>query len=232
MVHTIQVMIIEDDFRVSQINRQLIENITGFHVLVETKTAAEALAFLQRTESLPDLILLDIYIPDSPGLELFWRLRKDYPLIDIILLTATKEAETIQEVMHGGIADFLIKPVTPERLTKSFTLYRSNQVVLTSKSELTQADVDRIMGIAAPQVSSNSTDSLPKSIDQLTLDRIEKIFDSTPTAGMTAVDTGEAAGVSRSTARRYLEYLVSTGKIEAQLHYGVVGRPERIYSKP
>ncbi|MDV6379066.1 response regulator [Sporosarcina sp. GW1-11] len=231
MKNTLEVLIVEDDFRVAEINRQLIENIAGFHVLAEMKTAAETLELLQRSTSLPDLILLDVYIPDSPGLELFWRLRREFSSIDIILLTATKDTVTVEEVLHGGVSDFLIKPVTPERFTKAFTHYRSKRVLLSSKPELSQADLDRLVGIETCPEPSLSTDGLPKGIDQLTLGRIERILENSTSAGMTAIDTGEAAGVSRSTARRYLEYLVSIEKVEAQLHYGDVGRPERIYLK-
>lgn len=231
MVTTLNVLIVEDDFRVAAINRQLIENISGFHVVGEMKTAAETLEFLTLTKTVPDLILLDIYIPDSPGLELFWKLRKEFPTISVIILSATKDTETIGEALDGGVLDFLIKPVDHERFTQSFTRYRSRKVLVNSKSEFTQADIDRIFSIETCSHSPLSTDGLPKGIDQLTLDRIVNIIDDNQKKGMTATETGETAGVSRSTARRYLEYLVSIKVVEAQLHYGDVGRPERTYTK-
>jgi CitB family two-component system response regulator CitT len=40
---------------------------------------------------------------------------------------------------------------------------------------------------------------------------------------------GEKMGASRTTARRYLEYITSTGEVTAELEYGIVGRPERRY---
>jgi two-component system, CitB family, response regulator len=48
-------------------------------------------------------------------------------------------------------------------------------------------------------------------------------------AGLTAESVAKEIGVSRTTARRYLEHLVSIEKIEADLTYGTVGRPERVY---
>ena len=79
MISTIRVVIVEDDFRVAKINRQLIEQITGYEVVSEQRTASETIAFLQQSEVLPDIILLDVYIPDSPGLDLFWCLRRNSP---------------------------------------------------------------------------------------------------------------------------------------------------------
>lgn len=232
MNSTVQVLIVEDDFRVAKVNRQLIEQITGYEVVSETRTALETIDYLYLAEALPDLILLDVYIPDSPGLDLFWRLRKEYPAIEIMLLTAAKETEIVNEALHGGVLDYLIKPVDPERFTEAFTRYRSRKVLLSSKSELSQENIDRILfGTEIRHDSSLLTDGLPKGIDRLTLERIENVLRQSSAEGITAVHAGKAAGVSRSTARRYLEYLVLAEQVKAQLHYGDVGRPERTYIK-
>ena len=230
MISTIQVLIVEDDFRVAKINRQLVEQITGYEVVTETRTAAETIDFLQQAKTLPDLVLLDVYIPDSPGLNLFWHLRREFPAIDIMLLTAAKETNIIEEALHGGVLDYLIKPVEPVRFAEAFRRYRSRKILLSSKSELSQEDLDRVLFGSEMQRDSTS-DALPKGIDRLTLEVIEKVLLQSPAEGITAVQVGKAAGVSRSTARRYLEYLVLIEVVGAQLHYGDVGRPERTYKK-
>lgn len=232
MIRTWQVVIVEDDFRVAEINRRFVEQVSGFNVLAELRTAAETLHYLQQVEQLPDLILLDVYIPDSPGLELFWRLRKDFPSIAIILVTAAKETVTVEAALQGGVFDFLIKPVDFDRFNETFTRYRKQKVLLASKKEVNQEEVDRLQfGSELRADKSITDDGLPKGIDRLTLERIEVILEHSPAEGINAIDTGEAAGVSRSTARRYLEYLASAGKVKAQLQYGEVGRPERTYIK-
>ncbi|PID21996.1 response regulator [Sporosarcina sp. P3] len=232
MISTIRVVIVEDDFRVAKINRQLIEQIAGYEVVSEQRTASETLAYLRQLKVLPNLILLDVYIPDSSGLDLFWGLRREFPTIDIMLLTAAKEAETVEEALQGGVLDYLIKPVEPERFAKAFRRYRSSKILLSSKTELSQEDLDRILfGTEIQPALSLSADGLPKGIDRLTLERIENVILQCTTGGLTAAHAGEAAGVSRSTARRYLEYLVLVEKVKAQLHYGDVGRPERTYIK-
>ncbi|EGQ26884.1 response regulator [Mammaliicoccus sciuri] len=232
MIRTWQVVIVEDDFRVAEINRRFVEQVSGFNVSAELRTAAETLHYLQQVEQLPDLILLDVYIPDSPGLELFWRLRKDFPSIAIILVTAAKETVTVEAALQGGVFDFLIKPVDFDRFNETFTRYRKQKVLLASKKEVNQEEVDRLQfGSELRADKSITADGLPKGIDRLTLERIEVILEHSPAEGINAIDTSEAAGVSRSTARRYLEYLVSAGKVKAQLQYGEVGRPERTYIK-
>ncbi|PIC76037.1 response regulator [Sporosarcina sp. P19] len=232
MISTIRVIIVEDDFRVAKINRQLIEQIAGYEVVSEQRTASETIAFLRQSEVLPDLILLDVYIPDSPGLDLFWYLRREFPSVDLMMLTAAKESNIVEEALHGGVLDYLIKPVEPKRFTETFRRYRSRKVLLSSKSELSQDDLDRILfGIEIQQAPALTSDGLPKGIDRLTLERIENVLLQCSKEGVTATDAGEAAGVSRSTARRYLEYLVLVERVKAKLHYGDVGRPERTYIK-
>ncbi|WP_232321203.1 response regulator [Sporosarcina ureae] len=65
MISTIRVIIVEDDFRVAKINRQLIEQIAGYEVVSEQRTASETIAFLRQSEVLPDLILLDVTYPTA-----------------------------------------------------------------------------------------------------------------------------------------------------------------------
>ncbi|PID01445.1 response regulator [Sporosarcina sp. P2] len=230
MISTIRVLIVEDDFRVAKINRQLVEQITGYEVVTETRTASETIDFLQQAKTLPDLVLLDVYIPDSPGLDLFWHLRREFSAIDIMLLTAAKETKIIEEALHGGVLDYLIKPVEPVRFAEAFRRYRSRKVLLSSKSELSQEDLDRVL-FGTEMRQDSASDALPKGIDRLTLEVIENVLLQSPAEGITAVQVGKAAGVSRSTARRYLEYLVLIEVVGAQLHYGDVGRPERTYRK-
>jgi two-component system CitB family response regulator len=72
---------------------------------------------------------------------------------------------------------------------------------------------------------------LPTGIDKLTLEKICSVI-TEERDGLTAEQVSKAIGASRSTARRYLEYLVSEGRLKADLSYGTVGRPERVYRVP
>ena len=60
---------------------------------------------------------------------------------------------------------------------------------------------------------------------------LDKILDEMKkeSGKFTSEEMSERVGVSRTTARRYLEYLVSLGSLEVDVSYGGVGRPERIY---
>ncbi|MFC0560725.1 response regulator [Halalkalibacter alkalisediminis] len=224
-----QVLIVEDDFRVAEITRQFVEKISGFDVLAICKTGAETEHFLKHNQT-PDLILLDVYIPDVEGLDLFWTIRKNYHQMEIIMITAAKEVLTIEETLRGGTFDYIVKPVEFQRFEQTLQRYQKHRQMLTVKREMDQEEIDRLRGLGSPvSTLSNQTDDLPKGIDRLTLEKIQAIMQKKET-GVTAIELGKEIGASRSTARRYLEYLVSAKKIEAALKYGDVGRPERRYT--
>lgn len=125
MIYT--VLIIEDDFRVADINRQFIEQTDGFSVVGICHNAADSLSFLASQQALPDLILLDAYIPDVNGLELLWEIRRRFRSIDIVMLTAAKEVETIQEALRGGVFDYLIKPIESTRMAQMLERFKQER---------------------------------------------------------------------------------------------------------
>lgn len=221
-----QVLIIEDDFRVADINRQFIEQTDGFSVAAICHNAADSLTFLESQSSLPDLVLLDAYIPDVNGLELLWEIRRRFRGVDIVMVTAAKEVETIQEALRGGVFDYLIKPIESTRMTQMLERFRSEKLFLAQHDELEQRQLDKTL--IRKQNSDTLSDKLPKGIDPLTLNRIRDGLAQTERS-QTASSLAEFTGVSRSTARRYLEYLVSSEEVLAELDYGEVGRPERRY---
>lgn len=231
MTDNIQVLIVEDDFRIAAIQKQFVEKVTGYVVVNQVKTAQETFAYLQQPDVNVDLVLLDIYIPDVDGLDLFWQLRTRYRDMDIAVVTAAAETATIAEVIRGGVVDYIVKPVDTARFRHMLMQYKQRRERLTSKEMMDQEEIDQLLGIGEWTTSTNKTsDNLPKGIDPITLNEIMHFFqDKKEGEGITAVELSKQIGTSRSTARRYLEYLVSVNKIRPTLLYGNVGRPERQY---
>lgn len=224
MIYT--VLIIEDDFRVADINRQFIEQTDGFSVVGICHNAADSLSFLASQKALPDLILLDAYIPDVNGLELLWEIRRRFRSIDIVMLTAAKEVETIQEALRGGVFDYLIKPIESTRMAQMLERFKQERFLLSQFEQLDQTQLDR--SLIRKVADDLSQEKLPKGIDPLTLNKIRDALDGF-NEPQTASSLAQSTGVSRSTARRYLEFLVAKAEVQAELDYGEVGRPERRY---
>ncbi|SDM63720.1 two-component system, CitB family, response regulator CitT [Franzmannia pantelleriensis] len=225
------ILIVEDDFRIADINRAFIEQSDGFEVVGMAKTGAEALAILEREAASIHLVLLDAYIPDVEGLELLWEMRRRHAHLDIVMITAAKEVETIAEALRGGVFDYLIKPTESERMAQMLRRFREERAALDHKAEMSQEELDRTLGrmrANADKPTAAGRTALPKGIDRLTLGAVVGAL-SEETGPLTAMQLATRIGASRSTARRYLEFLVSVDVARAELGYGDVGRPERRY---
>ncbi len=181
----------------------------------------------------PDLILLDVYFPNGNGLDLLSELRTQSIKSDIMLLTAAREVHILERAMQLGICDFLVKPILIPRLEQALSNFESRQQQLADVSELTQSVVDTVLKPTSANSGTNSgtkgTPRLPKGVDSLTLEKIRTVFRSDNQQSLTAQKVGDVVGVSRSTARRYLEFLLESGELCVDHTYGTIGRPERCY---
>ena len=217
----IKILIVEDDPAIAEIHRRFVQRLAGFEVLGVALTlfdAREQIAILK-----PDLVLLDVWLPDGEGFSLLRELRQSGAHLDVILLTAAREAAALQEAMRLGVVDFILKPVVFERLRDTLGNYAESRAALAALADIDQLAVDALFGTPLQQVAAGG---LPKGIDALTLQRVLAALNQ---QGASAEEIGNRVGVSRTTARRYLEFLVGQQLASPELEYGTVGRPERRY---
>lgn len=224
MTELIRVMIIEDDLAIAEVHRRYLAQIGGYEVVAIATNQTEAEMQLDILK--PQLVILDVYLPDGNGLEILRQVRQQQQACDVILVTAARDVDTLQEAMRGGVVDYLLKPVMFPRLEAALKKYQQQQHQLTGTNDLDQQIVDKML---QAKNADDASARLPKGIDGVTLDKIRELFKHE--AQLTADESGNRIGASRTTARRYLEYLISTGELEADVVYGTVGRPERSYKK-
>jgi len=222
----IRTLIVEDDPRIAELHQRFVQKMTGFEVVGIANTISDAVEMIEILQ--PDLVLLDLFFPEGNGLELLRRVRAGEQPCDVILITAAREIASLQEAVRGGVFDYIIKPVHFPRFQEALQNFETYFQHLQEGGTLEQKDVDRLL--RAQQASEpTASGSIPKGIDPLTLAKVRKVFESPGTTNHNAEEVGLLVGISRSTARRYLEFLVSEGFLQADLIYGVVGRPERRY---
>ncbi|WP_453990578.1 response regulator [Bacillus nitroreducens] len=224
----INVLIAEDDFRVASIHEQFLTKIENVKLIGKSSNAKETLEWLKKHENI-DLLLLDVYMPDKMGTQILPIIRHLHPDVDIIMITAATEKQHLEESIRSGVFHYLIKPVTVEKFTETIKKYIEKKQLLNNTDEVDQKLADQYFG-GKPIQTLEKKIHYPKGIDPLSLEKVKEII-SQLDAGITAEEMGERMGASRTTARRYLEYLASTNEVTAELEYGIVGRPERKYSK-
>ena len=161
------------------------------------------------------------------GTELMSFVQIESPDSDIIFITAASEVQVVKQAFRGGVVDYILKPLTFDRFQESLLSYEEKRKTLSSSGSLEENLIHSLWNQPKP---TNLIDTLytPKGIDRITMDKVLQHL-SQQKDGITAEKLGLESGVSRSTARRYLEFLVSERKASAELIYGTIGRPERRY---
>lgn len=218
----INVMIVEDDPMVLEVNKGFLEKMEGFHLqsCFENGQAAVDQAF----EAPPDLILLDMFLPDISGLAVLQEIREHNVPADVILITAARDAKTIQKVFRLGAVDYLVKPFRFKRFQQALEKYKKMWLKMEKYQSLRQEDIDEWN-----KMINEMTELPPKGISEITLKQIYMALldEQNP---VTAEELAEKMGMARVTVRRYLEHLEKQERITVQIEYGKVGRPSHNYS--
>ena len=223
----ITTLVVDDDYRVADIHASLVERVPDFTVLGRAHTAAQARAEIARLR--PDLVLLDLYLPDEHGLDLIRSLTAaERP--DFLVITAAKDLSTVRQTMQLGAVHYLVKPfgfaLLSERLTNYRDLHRRISAI-----EADEADQEQVDGLYALLRTPPTTASLPKRHSAPTLARVLEAVRAAED-DVSATEVAASVGISRPTAQRYLSYLTDQGLLQLRLRYGAPGRPEQRYSPP
>jgi response regulator of citrate/malate metabolism len=216
----ISVLIVEDDFRVAGVHREFVERCNGFEVAGVALTASQALEM--NRELTPDLILLDLYLPDVHGLDIVDTLRSDSGA-DVIVVTAARDVLNIKMAMQHGALFYIVKPFRFSAFRQRLDAYALFRSRLANTPELSQVAIDD-----AYSVLRTSVQDLPKGLSAQTLNAIENALQEADQS-LTSEAVAHVIGVSRVTARRYLIYLAESGRAEVHSEYGTPGRPKHLY---
>jgi len=220
----IYVFIVEDDPMVMEIHKRFIHSTDGFIIGGTASDGLEAIDLLEECSTSVDLVILDIYMPELDGIETMRKIRQARKNVDIIIISAAHEAEIVKKVIRFGAFDYIVKPFTYERFKQSLESFRF-YFEKSMSPDLSQEDIDSLFSI---KKSGGQSRILPKGLNPFKLKNIIQLLKERDNP-LSADEAAELAGVSRVTARRYLEYLVSSGKAVMEPCYGEVGRPVNKY---
>ncbi|WP_067467486.1 response regulator [Actinomadura macra] len=216
----IGVLVVDDDFRVAQVHAGFVDALPGFRVAGLAHSAEQARSMA--AELGPDLVLLDVYLPDASGLSLLPELDAD-----VIMATAAADATVVRKALRHGALHYLIKPFTAAALGERLAAYARCRGALDAGGDLSQADLDdALRALYAPL---HTEPPAPKGRSPVTT---RLIADALREAGAprSAAEIADQVGISRATAQRYLAGLAQAGRVEVTLRYGATGRPEHEYA--
>ncbi|GAQ57008.1 response regulator [Streptomyces acidiscabies] len=217
----IDVLVVDDDFMVAKVHRTFVERVEPFRVVGAVGTGEEAVRAVEALR--PDLVLLDLYLPDVFGLDVLSRLRAAGHDCDVMVISAAREADTVRGAVRQGVVDYLLKPFEYEDLRPRLERYAARRSRLLTTVVRGQADVDRVLAGSSARGSA-----LPKGMSVETAELVERTLRDADGV-LSATECAALTGISRVSARRYLEYFHTVGSADVTLRYGVTGRPERRY---
>jgi response regulator of citrate/malate metabolism len=222
----IRVLIVDDDALALELHTAYVGRVPGFEVVGQAAGARAALTAIADPARPIDLVLLDMTMPDGGGLDVARRVRAMGAGVDIIAVTAVRDAATVRAAVSTGVVQYLIKPFTFAAFRERLEAYRSYVEGLDrAAGDATQSEVDALLGtlrtVAAP--------ALPKGLSDETLQAVAERVRTASTA-VSSTEVGEREGMSRVTARRYLEHLADVGRVRREPRYGGPGRPEITYA--
>ncbi|WP_137292516.1 response regulator [Nocardioides dongxiaopingii] len=224
----IRVLVVDDDFMVARIHTRFVEQTDGFEVVGTAHTGADALRLVE--ELAPDLLLLDVHLPDQSGLDVLSRLRAAGHRVAVVMVTAERGADAVRAALHGGAMQYLVKPFEQADLADRLHHVAAALGVLGAlggldEGQADQAVIDQAFGAVAGRGAPAA--ALPKGLSRETAELVLSAMRER--TEISASEAGELVGLSRVTARRYLEHFVDTAAAEVRLQYGTAGRPARRY---
>lgn len=221
----ITVAIIEDEFTLSQLYSDFIQNFPDLELIGIANNYQNAVKIV--TERKPQLLLIDNYLPDGQGIDLLTNKIIESENSSVIFITAASEMEICSKAISYGAFDYILKPISWNRLKQS--LERFIQFTHTQQyyKVVDQKNVDNLFQLK----SKTFRERAEKGIEENTLKIVFKTFDTEQDKLFTIDNIVEDTGLSKTTARRYLEYCVQQGFLSVKMQYGKVGHPRRLYCK-
>lgn len=217
----VRTLVVDDDPVAAAAHAAYVGRVAGFAVTAVAGVGAEALRVLATTAV--DLVLLDVHLPDMSGLDVLRRMRAAGHTTDVIMVTRARDLEVVRAAIAFGATQYLVKPFTAGAVRaklEGHLAYRAQHGPV-----LDQGAVDGLFdSLRAPVAASG----LPKGVSRVSLEEVAQALAGADGAA-TAAEVAELAGVSRVTARRYLEHLAESGMAVRGLRYGGAGRPQVEY---
>ena len=130
-----KIFIVDDHYMVIEGIRSLLQNERSIEWMGHATNAASCLAFLNK--QLPDVILMDINLPDINGIDLCKEVKTKYPSVFIIGLSTFNQQSFIQKMMDNGASGYLLKNATQEEITSAIETVKKGKTYLSEEASNT-----------------------------------------------------------------------------------------------
>lgn len=219
----IRAIIAEDDLMVASINKQYISLVPEIQVAATFYNGSDAWAYLQANPV--DLMILDVYMPGMNGMELLRNIRERGLPLDVIMVTAANDPQSLDAAMRLGALDYLVKPFNFERFRAAIQKFLRRRQQLGEGERLSQPAIDKLLAGGRPQ----EREQPPKGMQDKTLRKLQALMRAQQGRMLTCDEIAAASGLSKVTVRRYMNHMIDAGEITSEVDYRTGGRPSIQY---
>jgi len=172
-----------------------------FEVVAEARNGEEALE--KASELMPDVILMDIYMPVCTGLEATRRIKEVLPYTKIIILTVSEEDQTLFEAVKSGAHGYLLKKIEPEEL------FRMVRGVFKGEAPISRATAAKILNEFAKQGDEEPPQKVYDSLTAREREVLELL-----THGSTNKEIANSLSISENTVKNHLRNILEKLHLE------------------
>lgn len=172
-----KIFIVDDHYMVVEGIRSLLQNETSLEWLGHAMNAASCMAFLQQKQ-LPDVILMDINLPDKSGIELCKEVKEKYPGVFTIGLSTFNQQSFIQKMMENGASGYILKNATLDELVDAIETVVKGKTFLSNETAATLRKPDNI---TIPVITSREKEVLKLVAEGMTNNEIAQQLFISPT---------------------------------------------------
>lgn len=226
-MRVLKVLIAEADPLLQKLYSDLIAEENAYTVLKCVSSGPEMFETMNCVGA--DLVMLDLYLKRFDALEGLEQLRKNFPRTDYIIVSSGENPDLVRNALCQGVFEFLIKPFSFDRLRLALRNYQVYHHSLIGRTRpWRQEDLDSLVSMKSRDRSWADNRVIPKGLQIKCLNDIERFLKENDDT-FSAQEIADKLDISRSTSRRYLEFLAMSGRAEVEYAYRKVGRPEKRY---
>lgn len=209
MEDAVRVLLVDDHAIFRKGLASLLTECGDFEVVAEAENGREAVE--KAMELLPDVILMDIYMPEMDGLEAIRQIKEKMPSTKIVMLTVSEEDHILFEAIKGGAEGYLIKDVKPREL---FEMLRG---ISRGEAPLSRSIATKILKGFAREAHREPVPSQGPSVTPREREVLELVA-----RGQANKEIAAILGISESTVKKHLrnilEKLHLQNRVEAAIY--------------